>query len=65
MGLLEMAHSAGVPYRRLAWTSKWYLREETLKAAVTTLVNFQYRQPLARHWGDGTLSSGTHLRRDS
>jgi TnpA family transposase len=57
MGLVEMAHSAGVPYRRLAWTSTWYLREETLKAAVTTLVNFQYRQPLARHWGDGTLSS--------
>lgn len=57
MGLVEMAHSAGLPYGRLAWTSKWYLREETLKAAVTALVNFQYRQPLARHWGDGTLSS--------
>lgn len=57
MGLVEMAHSAGLPYRRLAWTSKWYLREETLKAAVAALVNFQYRQPLARHWGDGTLSS--------
>ena len=57
MGLVEMAHSAGLPYRRLAWTSKWYLREDTLKAAVAALVNFQYRQPLARHWGDGTLSS--------
>jgi len=57
MGVVEMAHSAGLPYRRLAWTSKWYLREETLKAAVAALVNFQYRQPLARHWGDGTLSS--------
>lgn len=57
MGLVEMAHSAGLPYGRLAWTSKWYLREETLKAAVTALVDFQYRQPLARHWGDGTLSS--------
>ena len=57
MGLIEMAHSAGVAYGRLAWTSTWYLREETLKAAVTTLMNFQYRQPLARHWGDGTLSS--------
>src|SRR5215510_3336477 len=34
MGLVEMAHSAGLPYRSLAWTSKWYLREETLKAAV-------------------------------
>jgi Tn3 transposase DDE domain-containing protein len=57
MGLVEMAHSAGLPYGRLAWTSTWYLREDTLKAAVTALVNFQYRQPLARHWGDGTLSS--------
>jgi TnpA family transposase len=57
MGLVEMAHSAELPYKSLAWTSKWYLREETLKAAVTALVNFQYRQPLARHWGDGTLSS--------
>jgi hypothetical protein len=43
MGLVEMAHSAGLPYRSLAWTSTWYLREETLKAAVTALVNFQYR----------------------
>ena len=33
MGLLEMAHSAGLAYDRLAWTSTWYLREETLKAA--------------------------------
>jgi Tn3 transposase DDE domain len=57
MGLVEMAPSAGFPYRRLAWTSKWYLREESLKAAVPTLVNVQYRQPLAQHWGDGALSS--------
>jgi TnpA family transposase len=57
MGLVEMAHSAGLPYGRLAWASTWYLREETLKAAVTALVNFQYRQPLAQHWGGGTLSS--------
>ena len=42
---------------RLAWASTWYLREETLKAAVAALVNFQYRQPLAQHWGGGTLSS--------
>jgi hypothetical protein len=57
MGLVEMAHSTGLPYGRLAWVSQWYLREETLKAAVTALVNFQYRQPLAQHWGGGTLSS--------
>ena len=57
MGLLEMAYSASLVYDRLAWASTWYLREETLKAAVAALVNFQYRQPLAQHWGGGTLSS--------
>jgi TnpA family transposase len=57
MGLTEMAHSANLTYDRLAWTNTWYLREETLKAVVTALVNFQYKQPLAQHWGGGTLSS--------
>jgi TnpA family transposase len=57
MGLIEMAHSANLTYDRLAWASRWYLREDTLKAAVAALVNFQYRQPLAQHWGGGTLSS--------
>ena len=57
MGPVEMAHSANLMYDRLAWTSAWYVREETLKAAVAALVNFQYRQPLAQHWGGGTLSS--------
>ncbi len=57
MGPVEMAHSANLLYDRLAWTSSWYVREETLKAAVAALVNFQYRQPLAQHWGGGTLSS--------
>jgi TnpA family transposase len=57
MGPVEMAHSANLMYDRLAWTSSWYIREETLKAAVAALVNFQYRQPLAQHWGGGTLSS--------
>jgi TnpA family transposase len=57
MGLSELAHNADLTYDRLAWVSTWYLREETLKAAVAALVNFQYRQPLAQHWGGGTLSS--------
>ena len=57
MGLTEMAHSTNLTYERLAWTNTWYLREETLKAVVTALVNFQYTQPLAQHWGGGTLSS--------
>jgi TnpA family transposase len=57
MGLIEMAHRANLTSDRLAWASTWYLREETLKAAVAALVNCQYRQPLAQHWGGGTLSS--------
>ena len=57
MGLTEMAHSTNLTYDRLAWTNTWYLREETLKAVVTELVNFQYKQPLAHRWGGGTLSS--------
>jgi TnpA family transposase len=57
MGPVEMARSANLTYDRLAFASFWYVREETLKDAVTALVNFQYRQPLAQHWGGGTLSS--------
>ena len=57
MGPVEMAHSANLLYDRLARTGAWYIREETLKAAVAALVNFQYRQPLAQPWGGGTLSS--------
>ena len=48
MGLIELAHNANLTYDRLAWVSTWYLREETLKAAVTALVNFQFRQPMAQ-----------------
>jgi TnpA family transposase len=52
-----MAHSVNLTHDRLAWGSTWYLREETLKAAVAALVNSQYCPPLAEHWGGGTLSS--------
>jgi hypothetical protein len=56
-GLGQMAEVAGLSYRKLAWCATWYLREETLKAAIARLVNYQHRQPLARAWGGGTLSS--------
>jgi TnpA family transposase len=57
LGLTRMAQNASLTYRQLAWTNTWYLREETLKAATTTLVNFHYHQPLSQYWGGGTLSS--------
>ena len=56
-GLTTMADIAELSYRRLAWCTNWYLREETLRPAIAAIVNFQHRQPLSQHWGGGTLSS--------
>src|SRR5512135_2961763 len=52
-----MAQTCDQAYDRLAWCTTWYLREETLRAAVAAVVNFQHRQPMSRRWGGGTLSS--------
>ncbi len=57
LGLSRMAMIANLSYDRLVWFTNWYLREETLKEANTTLVNFQYHQWLSQFWGGGTLSS--------
>lgn len=57
LGLTRMAHITDLDYQRLAWTTQWYLRDATLKAAVTGLVNDRGRQPLSAAWGGGTLSS--------
>jgi TnpA family transposase len=57
IGLTKMAQIADLSYDRLAWCTTWYLREDTLKAAVAAIVNFQYHQPLSHRWGGGTLSS--------
>jgi TnpA family transposase len=56
-GLTHMAQISDLTYQKLAWCTNWYIRDETLKAATTRLVNFQYHQPLSRSWGGGTLSS--------
>lgn len=56
-GFMQMQRMSGLTYRKMAWYSTWYLREETLKAAFSELVNFHSRLPLARFWGSGALSS--------
>ncbi len=56
-GLDQMAEISDISYRQLAWCNSWYVREDTLQAAISDIVNFQYRQPLSRYWGGGTLSS--------
>jgi TnpA family transposase len=52
-----MADASGISEDQLAWTSQWYLRQETLRAANTRLVNAHHAHPLAALWGGGTLSS--------
>jgi TnpA family transposase len=58
LGLSKMAESCpGVTYAKLSWLQAWHIRDETYSAALAELVNAQFRQPFAEHWGDGTTSS--------
>src|SRR6266581_3556094 len=56
-GLEQMAQSTDISYRQLAWCTTWYMREETLEAAFTNLVNYHHKLPLSPVWGSGILSS--------
>ena len=55
LGLTKMAESCpGTTYAKLSWLQAWHIRDETYSAALAELVNAQFRQPFAGHWGDGT-----------
>ena len=56
-GLEQMAQNTDVSYQQLAWCTTWYMREETLEAAFTSLVNYHHKLPLSQVWGSGILSS--------
>lgn len=56
-GLEQMAQSTDITYDQLAWCTRWYLREETLEAAFTNLVNYHHKLPFSQMWGSGILSS--------
>jgi len=56
-----MAEASGISYDTLAWTTEWYLREDTLRAANAAVVNHHHGLPLASAWGGGTMSSGPEL----
>lgn len=49
-----MADASGISADTLAWTSQWYLRQDTLRAAKARLVNAHHQHPLTRLWGGGT-----------
>ena len=58
LGLAAMAQCVdAVTAERLQDTSRWFLREATLKAANAILVNHHHAMPLSRVWGDGRRSS--------
>lgn len=57
IGPKRMADLTDLSYAKLAWCYTLYLREDTLKAAIAAIVNFQHGLPLADYWGGGTLSS--------
>jgi TnpA family transposase len=58
LGLTKMAESCpGMTHTKLSWLQAWHIRDETYSMALAELVNAQFRQPFAEHWGDGTTSS--------
>lgn len=57
MGLTAMSEASGIPYDVLAWTAQWYLREDTVRAANTALVNHHHSLPISAAFGSGMLSS--------
>jgi TnpA family transposase len=57
LGPVAMARSSGLSYDQIAHATGWYLREETLTAAIDAVVNYHHHLPAARLWGDGTFSS--------
>jgi TnpA family transposase len=58
LGLATMAQSVdAITAEQLQDTSRWFLRDATIKAASTTLVNYHHGLPFSRVWGDGTRSS--------
>jgi TnpA family transposase len=57
LGPVAMADASELDYERIIWYKNWYIRDDTIQAARTKLVNFQHEQILAQHFGDGTFSS--------
>ena len=58
LGLAAMAQSVdAVTAEMLQDTSRWFLRDTTLKAASAVLVDYHHRLELSAVWGDGRRSS--------
>jgi hypothetical protein len=59
IGLVNMADSTpDITYRQLFHVSTWYITDETLHKAMTEIINFHHRLPLASVWAN--LSTVVH-----
>ena len=58
LGLSRMAAaSEGVTRDQLMWTHDAYIRDDTYRAALVSIINAHHRLPFAAVWGSGTTSS--------
>ena len=58
LGLAKMAQACPeYTYRQLAWIADWYVRDETCRHGLASIINAQHQHPFAAYWGDGTTSS--------
>ena len=57
LGFKPLENAAALPYTKLLWCNRWYVREETLAEATATLVTFMQALPHSSVWGSGLLSS--------
>ena len=57
LGPTAMARASDLSYDQIAHASAWYLRDETLTAAIDAVINYHHQLPAAKQWGDGTFSS--------
>jgi TnpA family transposase len=58
----QMAQATGFSVEQLAQVAESFIREETIRAAMTTLDNFVLHHPFSRHWGQGVSSSSDGMR---
>jgi hypothetical protein len=62
IGLSAMAQSSGFALHELESVYDWYLRKETLRAAISKLISYHRSLPLTTKFGDGTTSSSDGIR---
>jgi TnpA family transposase len=62
IGLATMARASGIPVGQLTRVADWYLREDTLRSAISALVHYHRGLPLTEAFGTGTTSSSDGIR---